>query len=137
MLQTSQIGEAKHEVKNMKKVRAVQILDIDVMRSLFDAMHNDVSQKKTKNRERQITYHNKKTNLIVPSFRIGDFVLVPRAQNKGHKQSFRWKGPRRIVAIVGELVYDVENIITNGIERVHATRLLQYRADMDGKEVST
>ena len=136
MLRTSQIGEAQCEVKNMEKAKAMQMLDIDGLRRVFAEMHKYVAEKFTKNRARQIKHHNKKTNLIVPDFGLGDFVLVRRAQNKGHKQSFRWVGPRRVVKVVVELVCDVEDVITNEVERVHASRLLTYRADFDGKVVS-
>ena len=136
MLQTSQIGEAQCEVKNIEKPKAMQMLDIDGLQRVFEEMHKYVAEKVTKNRARQIKHYNKKTNLIVPEFGLGDFVLVRRAQNKGHKQSFRWVGPWRVVNVIGELVYDVENVITNEMERVHASRLLTYRADFDGKVVS-
>ena len=63
-------------------------------------------------------------------------MLVRQAQSKGHKQSFRWMGPRRVVQVVGELVYDVENVITNAVERVHPSRLLKYCTDFDRKFVS-
>ena len=133
MLRTSQIGEAQCEVKNMEKAKAMQMLDIDGLQRVFEEMHKYIAEKVTKNRARQIKHHNKKTNLIVPDFGLWDFVLVRRAQNKRHKQSVRWIGPRRAVNVVGELVYDVENVITNKVEGVHASRLLTYRADFDGK----
>ena len=34
------------------------------------------------------------------------------------------------------MVYDAEKVITNEVERVHASRLLTYPADFDGKVVS-
>ena len=114
----------------------MQMLDIDGLQRVFAEMHKYVAEKVTKNHARQIKHQNKKTNLIVPDFGLGDFVRVRRAQNKGHKQSFRWVGPRRVVKVVGDLVYDVENVITNEVERVHASRLLTYRADFDGNVVS-
>ena len=99
-------------------------------------MHKDVTEKVTKNRARQIKHHNKKTNLIVPDFRNGDFMLVRWVQRKGHEQSFRCVGLRGVVQIVRVQIYDVENVITNAGERVHASRLLTYRAEFDGKVVS-
>ena len=45
-------------------------------------------------------------------------------------------GPRRIVKVIGELVYDVQNILSKKFERVHATRMILYQPNMDGKEVS-
>ena len=56
-----------------------------------------------------------------------------RAQREGHKQTFCWMGPRRVIEIFVGLVYDVRNLISHAVERVHTSRLMQYRADMDGK----
>ena len=38
---------------------------------------------------------------------------------------------------MGELVNDVQNILSKKIERVHAARMVLYRSDMDGKAVSS
>ena len=50
---------------------------------------------------------------------------------------FVWRGPRRICDVRSDWVYEVQNLITDKKEVVHARRLLLYRGDMDGKEVST
>ena len=89
MLRTSQIGDAQCEVKNMEKAKAMEMLEIDGLQTLFAEMHKDVAKKVTKNRARQIKHHDKKMNLIVPEFGLGDFVLVRRAQNKGQNESFQ------------------------------------------------
>ena len=137
MLHTDQIG-AGVEIATISlgKARALQVLDIELLQGAFDIMHNDVAEKVSSNRARQIKHHNKKTNLIQTNYSIGDFVLVRRAQNKGYKQAFHCVGPRRITAIVGDMVYDVENVLTHVVERVHAARPLLYRADSDVNSLS-
>ena len=117
-------------------LRAIQVLEIERLQNVFDQMHKVVAGKVSKNRTRQIQQHNKRTNLVAPNFSVGDFVLVRRAQDKGHKQTFRWLGPRRVVNIVGELVYDIEKIVTGDVERVHAARLITYRANKENEPVS-
>jgi len=52
-------------------------------------------------RESAISAHNKATNIIHPSFEVGDFVLVRRANDRGHKLRFRWYGPCRVTAVHG------------------------------------
>ncbi len=58
-----------------------------------------------------------------------------RAQRMGHKLSFFWRSPRRIVTVKSRLVFGVEDLIKKKREVVHAQRLLLYREDCDGKEV--
>lgn len=58
-----------------------------------------------------------------------------RAQEKGHKQSFVWRGPRKILKVNSNWVFEVENLVTKKREVVHARRLKLYRADMDEVEI--
>lgn len=55
-------------------------------------------------------------------------------ERKGGLQ-FKWLGPRRVVDAKTEWVFVVKDLITEKLETVHASRLLLYRADMDGKPV--
>lgn len=121
---------------SLERVRALQIMNIDSLQEAFINMHKDVGERVTENRKRQISQHNKRTNIVTPNFMVGDCVLVRRAHDRGHKMKFRWTGPRVIVAVIGEVVYDVMSLLDKKIERVHAARLLPYRSDMDGSEVS-
>lgn len=98
-------------------------------------MHLIICIRKQPRRSREIA-SNKKTNIIAHKFNIGDFVVVRRAQDKGHKLSYRWTGPRRITKIIGELVYETENMVNGKLETVHAARILPYRSNIDGTEVS-
>ena len=70
------------------------------------------------------------------NFEVGDFVLVRKAQNKGHKLSFRWRGPRRITRVIADTVYEVTSLFDEHSEVVHAARLIKYRSDLDGMQVS-
>ncbi len=97
-------------------------------------MHKDISEKVTRERARHMKAHNHKCGVLPVNFQEGDFVLVRRAQRKGHKLSFAWRCPRRIVAVKSRLVFEVEDLIKKKREVVHALRLLLFRADCDGKE---
>ncbi|CDF35328.1 unnamed protein product [Chondrus crispus] len=114
----------------------MQLLEINKLQNDFDNMHRDVERRVSSNRAKQIQHHNNNTNIISTIFCVGDFVLVRRAQNKGHKQSFRWIGPRSVAKVVSEIVYAVENLVTHQVEQVHAARMILSRAKMDGKKVS-
>jgi len=132
----TQVGKSKIKSKSLSKARLLQLLEINLLQEAFDGMHKTTTEKVSKSREKKIKMHNQKTNIISQTFNLGDFVLVRKAQNKGHKLSYRWIGPRRITKILGELVYEVENMVTGKIEAVHATRIQLYRSSAEGTEVS-
>lgn len=87
-----------------------------------------MADKNNKRRQKAIEKHNTATNIIQPAFELGHFVLVRRGTDRGHKLSFKWKEPRRIVAIHSSLVYSVEKLSGGDIEKVHSVRLTPYRA---------
>ena len=72
---------------------------------------------------RQIQEHNKKTNIVMPRFDVGDFVLVRKPDKKGHELIFNWKGPKRTTGTVNSLVYEVTGLIDEKSDSVHASRL--------------
>ena len=88
----------------LDRVRAEQSFNIEKLQKDLDLMHKSVNNVVSRNRARQIKAHNKRTNIVAPSFSIGDFVLVRRGQDKGHKMNFRWLGPRRILNAESDLV---------------------------------
>ena len=90
-------------------------------------MHKDVQEKINKKRLSEIQRHNNNTNIVSPSFNIGDFVIVRRATDKGHKLQFKWTGPAVITAVHGKLVYGVTPLTNDKEERVHSARLLPYQ----------
>lgn len=112
----------------LERVKAEQIVIIDKMQVALKAMHKKVSGFVTKNRARQLRAHYKQTNIVQPSFTVGDFVLVRRAQDKGHKLSLRSMGPIRVTNVVSELVYDVTKLDGSTNERVREARLRFYRS---------
>ena len=95
-----------------------------------------MNERVSKARKKQIEHHNKSTNIVSHRFSVGDFVLVRITHGREHKLSFRWKGPRRITRAIGDTVYEVENLLSGQLETVHASRMILYRDDLNGKELS-
>ena len=92
-----------------------------------EAMHQEVAAKRSKTREAAIRRHNRKTHVQPINFEVGDYVLVAkRVANDGHKLRVRWKGPRRVVRAVSDLVYDCEDLLTGATESFHINRLKHY-----------
>lgn len=79
--------------------------------------------------------HNKATNRIQPHFSAGDFVLVRRATDRGHKLPFRWFGPCLITVIYSPVVYGVSPLREIKTDRVHCARLIKYRDSIIGSPV--
>lgn len=66
-----------------------QIIGIDKFQEALGSMQKEVAGLVEENRERKVEEHDKKKNIVSPSFEIGDCVVVRRAQGKGHKLTFR------------------------------------------------
>ena len=116
--------------------KALQLLQVEELQKAFYYMHKEVYERVTKNRLKEISWHNSKTNVISPKFEVGDFVLVRRGAKSGHKLTFRWVGPRRIVEAINSVVFKVKNLTGDKIEQVHASRLLPYRETLRNGEAS-
>lgn len=63
-------------------------------------------------------------------------MLVRTKLKEGHKLSFQWKSPRRIVDANLPNVYVVENLQSGNRELVHTRRLCLCKSAMDSTEVS-
>jgi len=94
-------------LKTIDPARASQVIAIDELRTALDLVHKDVERSVSRRREHAIAAHNKATNIINPSFEVGDFVLVRRANTRGHKLRFQWHGPCRVTSVHGSLVYGI------------------------------
>lgn len=59
----------------------------------------DVGEQSTVTRNRAIDAKNAAKNIIVPSFVVGDYVIVGKRTHWKQKLVFRWYGLRRVVAV--------------------------------------
>ena len=98
-------------------------------------MHRDVAHRNASSRAKAVLRHNVKTNIQNPHFQVDDFVLVRRAQKKGHKLHFVWRGPRRVTSVRSNWVFEVEDLVQHKRETVHCRRPVRYRCGLDGQEV--
>lgn len=96
-------------------------------------MHKYGAQFVSLRRELAIETHNKATNIVSPSFPVGEFVLVRRANDRGHKLRFKWLGPCQVIAAHGNLVYGIVPIQDGKTEQAHCARLILYRDTLLGR----
>jgi len=125
----TEIGDSKESV-TIEKARAIQVTNIERVHIALDEMHKDVSKRTSRNRQKHIDAHNQKTGIISPNFNVGDFVIVRTSVDKGHKLNYKWVGPRRITAVLNELVYEVTKLDGTKPLNIHCSRLLIYRENM-------
>lgn len=121
--------------KTIKLARATQVININGLQDSIERMHKDVERLVTIRRERAIANHNKATNILTASFVVGDYVLVRRARDRGHKLRFMWFGPCQVTGVLSPLVYDIKSFATGKTERVHCARLLKYDDSLLGQDV--
>lgn len=122
--------------KTMEHAGAIQVLKIQELHVAMDKMHKAVASSVNLRRPRSVNLHNQATNIITPSFSVGDFVVVRCAMDRGQKLCFKWYGPCRVTAIHGPLVYSITSLVSKKAEPVHCARLRQYDDSLLGSEVS-
>eukprot|EP00171_Calliarthron_tuberculosum_P002687 IDg2687t1 len=125
-----------HTARTAEELHARRLVNIDATQKALAEMHSEVSGLISASRHRQVTAHNKRTNVHSANFCTGDFVLVRHAVGGRHKLAFVWTGPHRVANAKSDHVFVIENLISGKREAVHARRLQLYRADMDGKPVT-
>lgn len=123
------------KAKNIDHARALEVIHIEELQKALEHIHKDVERSVSLRRDSAITAHNKAENIIQPQFITGDFVLVRRATNQGHKLQFRWFVPCRITAAHSPLFYGVSPLRGGTTDKDHCTRLLNYRDSLLGEPV--
>lgn len=89
---------------------AKQAVKINALQRSLDDLHKQVYISSQARRDRAKEAHNRATTVRTPSFSIGDFVLVRRATDRGHKRQLNWCGTRQIPAVYSPLVYGVTSL---------------------------
>ena len=107
----------------------------EVLKSI-DELHKQVAITRSKTRDAAIRRHNRKTHVQDVNFEVGDFVLVAkRVASDGHKLRVLWRGPRRVVRALSDLIYECEDLISGVTDTFHANRLKFYaERDLDVSE---
>ena len=99
-------------------------------------LHKTTSRNAYKLRAQRRNLLNKKRAKNYPNFILGDYVLVGITNIKSRqKLRVRWIGPRRITKVFSDWVFEVEDLITQKKENVHASRLKFFSSyDLDVTE---
>lgn len=72
----------------------------------------------------------------LPNFVEGDFVLVSREEfHAGEKLALRWRGPRRVVKALNDLVYQAEDLRNGDITDVICRLKFHSDSSLDTKAI--
>jgi hypothetical protein len=89
----------------------------------LDDLHKKVGVKAKAARGRK----KKAFGVRAANFALGDYVLMSSQLDAGRpKLQVVWKGPCRVVRVVSDWVFEVENLVTNQVSAAHASRLRFY-----------
>lgn len=102
-------------------------MQVDKVHTALNSMHRDVGTARTRAREAAVKRHNERTHVQATNFDVGDYVLVAvRTGSHQPKLQVKWKGPRRIVRVVSDFIYEFEDLLSLNFHLVHANRLKRY-----------
>jgi hypothetical protein len=97
------------------------------------SMHKKVEIVKGNIRRNRRLLKNSATGVQIHNFEQGDFVLVGTSKPKD-KLEARWKGPFRIIRVINNSVFEVEDLLTGSCKEVHYVRLRPYNeVDLDAR----
>jgi Integrase core domain/Chromo (CHRromatin Organisation MOdifier) domain len=107
-------------------IRLRQLLHIEELCTAVAAVHKQAADIAGSGRSKS-RVSSRKALAAYPSLEVGDFVLVARRDHHaGDKLTLRWRGPQRIVGTLSDHVYEVQDLVNDGITSVHISRLRFY-----------
>ena len=94
-----------------------------------DQLHRQIAEAADGKRKAERDRRNKKTGVRQVYLTKGDYVLVGRVGNtKPGKLQITWLGPRRIVEVLSDWVFVVEDLRDGSRSTHHASRMKHYAA---------
>ncbi|GMF40008.1 unnamed protein product [Phytophthora fragariaefolia] len=102
---------------------------LQTVRAALDGMHAEMTSASEKRRRAAHDRHATKRGVTLPKFSEGDFVLAATATGRsGNKLALVWRGPKRIVGVVNDYTFEVQDLMAPFATSLrHASRLQLYR----------
>ena len=114
-----EVEEGTTSIEELSKMKRV---NLEELVQALETLHKRANVSARADRRRG------KTKTKIPNFDVGDFVLRAAVEGEPRaKLQVRWKGPSRIVRVLSQYVYEVEDLITKRVTDVHASRLKFFR----------
>jgi Integrase zinc binding domain/Integrase core domain len=117
----------KSQPLQLTDIRARQLMEIELLQSAIENVHKEVCDAAQSRREKQRKRHLGKRSVHAINFGLGDFVHVAKRDFRvGEKLTLRWRGPKRIVGVLSDFLFEVEDLRNGTVSNVHAQRLRFY-----------
>jgi hypothetical protein len=98
-----------------------------LLQSAIENVHKEVHDAAQSRRAKQRKRHLGKRSVHAINFGLGEFVLVSKRDFRvGEKLTFHWRGPKRIVGVLSDFLFEVEDLRNGKVSNVHAHRLRFY-----------
>jgi RNase H-like domain found in reverse transcriptase/Reverse transcriptase (RNA-dependent DNA polymerase)/Integrase core domain/Integrase zinc binding domain/Chromo (CHRromatin Organisation MOdifier) domain len=118
-------GEAA--TRSLSDIQLQQALSIEHLRAAVDGIHKEATDASSVRRAAARKRRTEHSGVQPPNFEVGDFVLVSkRTFHTNEKLTLRWRGPRRVVGTLSDYVFEVQDLETEQVASVHASRLRYY-----------
>jgi hypothetical protein len=112
-------------VGNVNEVRTLRAMQRALeLRPVFDEFRQEVREASRGRRERSRVAAEKRGVKAHAGFDVGDFVLV--AQVQPDKLQVRWAGPFRVIGVLSEWTYRVEDLVSGRCSVRHARVMKPY-----------
>jgi len=116
------------KVSSIEEARAKQLMEIERVQKALEDMHRSISGLTSSSRQKRIALHNARTHVRPCNFDVGDYVLWGVLQRGiQRKLSLRWRGPRRVVRVLSDYLFETEDLRTHKKVVVHGSRLKFFR----------
>ncbi|OQR83686.1 hypothetical protein ACHHYP_14408 [Achlya hypogyna] len=115
------------EVEDVATIEKLQLEHGRKIQADLRKMHKEVVEAADRCRANARGRRAKKKHVQLPKFALGDFVLVGRVAQAPNKLSLHWTGPCRIVTVVNDYLFEVQQLVEPyAISKHHASRLQMY-----------
>jgi Integrase core domain len=104
------VSEDQAKPATLTEIEAQRALHLETIRPALDAIHKRCLDSAAAHRTSWRSKRNSKRGTSPPKFDVGDFVLIAQRDTQSiNKLSLRWRGPRRIVRVLSDHVYEIED----------------------------
>jgi hypothetical protein len=113
-----------HPIANqsLSFIKAKQLVESTKLTQQVEQLHNEGTEKVSRQRRKQMEAHTANTHLAQPNFSPGDFVLRAEPKMVQHKLTLIWKGPYQIDKVFDNHTLRANSLLHGAQYITHVTR---------------
>jgi hypothetical protein len=111
-----------HPIANhsLSFIKAQQLAQSIKLTNQVENLNNEVPEKVSSQRRKQMEAHNAHTHLVQPNFSPGDYVLRAEPKRFQHKLTLVWKGPYQVDKVFDNHTLRVNSLINGAQFIIHS-----------------